>query len=54
MTETLSMTVNNQMCASERSLSLHCNEDTNRGVRSKAGKQATVDIILERNDGRLH
>lgn len=52
MTETLSMTVNNQMWASETSLSLHCNEDTNRGA--EAGKQATVDIILERIDGRLH
>lgn len=44
------MKVNNQMCVSEKSLSLHC-EDTNKGERAEAGKQITVDIILERNDG---
>lgn len=28
-------------------------EDTNRGTRSEAGKQATANVILERNDGGL-
>lgn len=47
--ETLGMKVNNQMYASERLLSLHC-EDTNKGEKAEAGKQKTIDIILEIND----
>lgn len=38
-------------CVSERSLSRHCEEDTNKGARLEIGKQVTANIILERNDG---
>lgn len=54
MAETLSMKVNNQICTSERSSSLPCKEDTNRETRSEVGKQATIDLIFERNDGGLN
>lgn len=54
MAETFSVKLNNQMCVSERSHSLHYKKDTNRAARSEAGKQVTVDIILERNDCSLN
>lgn len=54
MAEILSMKVNNQKCASERPLSLPCKGDTNRGAVSQVGKQATVDLILERKVGGLN
>lgn len=54
MAEILSMKVNNQMCALQRSLSLPCKGDTNRGAGSEVGKQGTVDLILERKDCGLN